>query len=96
MTIRMRVALLAFSLSVLSLSVAAAKKKAQVPDFILKAQTVCVLIDPDAGNGLRQPSIALVFQLCAIDKRFFEGRLGTVSESVLASLLSALEEITAP
>jgi hypothetical protein len=55
MTIRMRVALLAFSLSVLSLSVAAAKKKAQVPDFILKAQTVCVLIDPDAGTSLTDP-----------------------------------------
>jgi len=55
MTIRMRVALLAFSLFVLSFSVAAAKKKAQVPDFILKAQTVCVLIDPDAGTSLTDP-----------------------------------------
>jgi hypothetical protein len=55
MTIRMRVALLAFSLSVLCLSVATAKKKAQVPDFILKAQTVCVLIDPDAGTSLTDP-----------------------------------------
>jgi hypothetical protein len=55
MTIRMRVALLAFSLSVVCLSVATAKKKAQVPDFILKAQTVCVLIDPDAGTSLTDP-----------------------------------------
>jgi mRNA-degrading endonuclease toxin of MazEF toxin-antitoxin module len=27
-----------------------------------------VLIEPDAENGLRQPSVALVFQLTAVDK----------------------------
>jgi hypothetical protein len=54
MTVR-RVALLAIFLSAVSLSVAVAKKKAQVPDFILKAQTVCVLIDPDAGTSLTDP-----------------------------------------
>jgi hypothetical protein len=55
MTIRKRVALLAFSLSVLCFSVAVAKKKPQVPDFILKARTVCVIIDPDAGTSLSDP-----------------------------------------
>jgi mRNA-degrading endonuclease toxin of MazEF toxin-antitoxin module len=53
-----------------------------------------ILIDPDAENGLRQRSVALVFQLVAIDQRFLDSRLGTVSGTVLASLLSALEEIT--
>lgn len=55
MNIRLRVALLAVSLFVVSLSVAVAKKKAQVPDFILKAQTVCVIIDPDAGTSITDP-----------------------------------------
>lgn len=53
MTIRMRLALLATLLIVVT--VAAAKKKAQVPDYILKARTVCVIIDPDAGTSLTSP-----------------------------------------
>jgi hypothetical protein len=55
MNIRLRIALLAVSLFVVSLSVAVAKKKPQVPDFILKAQTVCVIIDPDAGTSMSDP-----------------------------------------
>jgi hypothetical protein len=55
MTIRHRVASLAFLLLILSLSIAVAKKKPQVPDFILKARTVCVIIDPDAGTSLNDP-----------------------------------------
>lgn len=55
MTVRQRVALLAISLSVLSLSVAVAKKKPQVPGYVLNARTVCVIIDPDAGTSLNDP-----------------------------------------
>lgn len=55
MTVRLRVVLLTILLSAISLSVAAAKKKPQVPGFILKAQTVCVIIDPDAGTSLTSP-----------------------------------------
>ena len=54
MTVRQRVALLTLLLS-LSLSIAVAKKKPQVPDFILKARTVCVIIDPDAGTSMNDP-----------------------------------------
>ncbi|HEY2823336.1 MAG TPA: hypothetical protein VGJ06_19990 [Candidatus Acidoferrum sp.] len=54
MTVRKRVALLVILLS-LSISLAIAKKKAQVPDYILKAHTVCVIIDPDAGTSLSDP-----------------------------------------
>ena len=49
----MRVALLAIFLSAISLS--AAKKKPLVPNYILNAQTVCVIIDPDAGTSLSDP-----------------------------------------
>jgi hypothetical protein len=59
MTFRARALLCAVSLCTISLSliltVAYAKKKAQVPDFVLKAQTVCVIIDPDAGTSLTNP-----------------------------------------
>jgi hypothetical protein len=55
MTVRLRVALLTILISVVSLSVAVAKKKPQVPDYILKARTVCVVIDPDAGTSLSDP-----------------------------------------
>src|SRR5579862_4968932 len=55
MTVRLRVALLTILLMVVSLSVAVAKKKPQVPDYILKARTVCVIIDPDAGTSLSDP-----------------------------------------
>lgn len=54
MSIRMRTALLVLLLSVISFSVVA-KKKPQVPAYILNAQTVCVLIDPDAGTSLSDP-----------------------------------------
>ena len=54
MTVRQRVALLAILLSLISLATVA-KKKPQVPAYILSAQTVCVLIDPDAGTSLSDP-----------------------------------------
>jgi hypothetical protein len=52
---RQRVASLAFLLLTLSLSIAVAKKKPQVPNFVLNARTVCVIIDPDAGTSLSDP-----------------------------------------
>ena len=55
MTARQRVVLLAIVLATIPFSVAVAKKKAQVPAYILKAQTVCVLIDPDAGTSMSDP-----------------------------------------
>ena len=55
MTVRQRVALLTIFLSLIALSAAVAKKKPQVPNYILKARTVCVIIDPDAGTSLNDP-----------------------------------------
>jgi mRNA-degrading endonuclease toxin of MazEF toxin-antitoxin module len=53
-----------------------------------------VLIEADAANGLRRPSVALVFQLTAIDKRFLGPQLGTAPQPVMASIWEALDEIT--
>ena len=39
-----------------------------------------ILIEPDLDNHLRQPSVALVFQLTAVDKNFIKDKLGTISD----------------
>lgn len=53
-----------------------------------------VLVESDPDNGLRPSSVALVFQLTAIDQRYFGNRLGAISEAVLSDLFSALDELT--
>jgi mRNA-degrading endonuclease toxin of MazEF toxin-antitoxin module len=53
-----------------------------------------VLVQPDAENRLRQPSVALVFQLAAIDQRFLAARSGRVSPPVLRQLWNALDRLT--
>lgn len=52
-----------------------------------------VLIEPDADNNLRQPSVALVFQLTAVDKKFINGRLGKISEEILRDIWLVFEEL---
>lgn len=53
-----------------------------------------ILVEPDQENGLRRPSVALVFQLTAVDSRFVTDRLGNVSEQVREEIFSALDELT--
>ncbi len=53
-----------------------------------------VLIDANATNGLRVPSVALVFQVRAVDPDFVGKRLGTISEAELNELLAALDVLT--
>lgn len=52
-----------------------------------------VLIEPDHLNGLRQPSVALVFQLTVLDKRFLGARVGTVSDKDLHALWATLDAV---
>jgi mRNA-degrading endonuclease toxin of MazEF toxin-antitoxin module len=53
-----------------------------------------VWVAVDAENGLRHDSVALVFQLTVLDKRFLGTRLGSVSEAVMQAVWSAFDEIT--
>lgn len=53
-----------------------------------------ILVEPDRDNGLRRPSVALVFQLNAVDSRFVTARMGNVSERVLDESFSALDALT--
>ena len=52
------------------------------------------LIPPTAENGLRQASVALVFQLRAIDRRRIQERIGTVGTAVLNAMFEELGKLT--
>ena len=52
------------------------------------------LIRPTPENGLRQASVALVFQLRAIDRRRIRGRLGGLGATELHEILGELDKLT--
>ena len=51
-------------------------------------------IDPDPGNGLRRASIAIVFQLTAIDRRWLGAKIGRVGDEQLEELWKCLDLVT--
>ena len=53
-----------------------------------------LLVEKDAANGLRQTSVALVFQLTAVDNRYIRERLGIIAEAVMESIWATFDEIT--
>ena len=53
-----------------------------------------VLVEADSNNALRRASVALVFQLTAVDNRYIGNRLGTLSREVLEEIWSALDRLT--
>lgn len=52
------------------------------------------LIQPTAENGLQQVSVALVFQIRAIDRRRMQERIGSVSTEVLQEMFAELDKLT--
>ena len=50
-------------------------------------------IQPATENGLSDPSVALVFQLRAVDRRRIGGRIGAVSSVVLAEIFATLDKL---
>ena len=52
------------------------------------------LIHPTVENRLRQASVALVFQLRAIDRRRIQERIGAVSAEVLNAMFEELGKLT--
>ena len=52
-----------------------------------------VLVEADTNNGLRRASVALVFQLTAIDRRQVSLRLGSVSALVMTDIWRGLDEL---
>lgn len=53
-----------------------------------------VLVEADVQNGLRHASVALVFQLTALDHRYLSDRLGNISTKILEEIWSAFDELT--
>ncbi len=52
-----------------------------------------VRVDPDAFNGLTLPSIALAFQLRAVDRRDCIHRLGEVDDATLAAIVGLITSL---
>jgi len=53
-----------------------------------------VLIEANAQNGLKQNSVALAFQMTAIDRTFIESALGEISSTALAAVWQAFDLVT--
>lgn len=53
-----------------------------------------VLVEADSQNGLRRASVALVFQLTAVDRRYITDRLGEISKEVLEEIRLAFDKLT--
>ncbi len=50
-----------------------------------------VLVEADSQNGLQKASVALVFQLTAVDNRFIKDSLGVISEKLLKDIWTAFD-----
>ncbi len=86
MLVRMRVVLLVVLLFT-SLAIAGGKKKTLLPDYVLKAHTVRVLIDPDAGTSVTSPQANKTAQ-DEVEKALMKwGRLRPVVEGMPADLV---------
>ncbi len=82
--------------------VQSAKLSAKLPTVLLIPLTTqqdalrfsgTVLIEPNSANGLRHLSVALVFQLTAIDKRLLGSKIGYLSETILKLIWQSLDEL---
>jgi mRNA-degrading endonuclease toxin of MazEF toxin-antitoxin module len=51
-------------------------------------------VDPDGANGLTTPSIALAFQLRAVDQRDGVQRLGEVDAATLTAVVALISDLT--
>jgi mRNA interferase MazF len=53
-----------------------------------------VLVQPDGQNGLTVRSVALVFQMRALGKRYFLHRLGLLDAMTLHQIFEELDKLT--
>jgi mRNA-degrading endonuclease toxin of MazEF toxin-antitoxin module len=52
-----------------------------------------VLVEADSQNGLRRASVALVFQLTALDQRYLKDPLGKITTKVMNEIWMAFDEL---
>jgi mRNA interferase MazF len=53
-----------------------------------------VLVRPDGQNGLTTPSVALVFQMRALDQHYCLQRLGVLDAATLDQIFGELDNLT--
>ena len=51
------------------------------------------VISPDSHNGLDAESVALVFQIVALDKERFQHRIGAISEQHRLAILALIRDL---
>jgi mRNA interferase MazF len=52
-----------------------------------------LLLDPSPENGLQRPSVALVFQIRAVDRQRVQDRIGAVGPHALAQIHALLDQL---
>ena len=52
-----------------------------------------ILIEPDSKNHLRHISVALLFQLTAVDKTFVGNKLGIITSDKMSEIWMAFDEL---
>jgi mRNA interferase MazF len=52
-----------------------------------------ILVQPSQQNGLDKPSVLLVFQLRAIDKRRIKKTLGTIESSIMEQVSTEMKKL---
>ena len=93
MSIRVRMTLCFFIvLAVVPLSFAKDKKKQVLPNYVLKAQTVAVVIRPEAGEPLTSPAANRTAQVNVMNALAKWGRFRVVSDAQTADLIVAVQK----
>src|SRR6516162_7825375 len=93
MSLRVRITIL--SLAVLTLvpfGLAKDKKKQALPEYVLKAQTIAVVIRPEAGEPLTSPSANRTAQVNVMNAMAKWGRFKLVSNVNTADLIVAVQK----
>ena len=93
MSIRVRMTLYFFIvLAVVPLGFAKDKKKQMLPNYVLKAQTVAVVIRPEAGEPLTSPAANRTAQVNVMNALAKWGRFRVVSDAQTADLIVAVQK----
>ena len=53
-----------------------------------------ILIEPNPNNRLHKNSVALVFQMTAVDRNFIKEKLGTISSEKMDEIWAVFDELT--
>ena len=93
MSNRVRITIFSFIvLAVVPLASAKDKKKQVLPSYVLKAQTVAVVIRPEAGEPLTSPSANRTAQVNVMNALSKWGRYRVVSDAQTADLIVAVQK----